>query len=254
MEVVETEELEDPTDTSASAPLIVTYIVLTVVLSRVLPDFVTEVAMSRDSDEQKKDVVHATVSELALCITPASLALCTENPCSFCRTFPVKNLVLFAASIVSSCLMSLSLVVPLHCSSVSGSVITHCLIPALCEEFVFRGWLFSLIEKATNQVAAAILVSVIFSLLHKWVDVMSAVIIFTFSLMWTYADVMTCSLIPSMCGHFFHNLTLSKLVVLFPALCHIPRMISLALWTAATVILFAGSRKCQNDLPQALQA
>ena len=64
----------------------------------------------------------------------------------------------------------------------------------------------------------------------------------------------TRSLIPSIIGHYFHNLTLSTLTNAYPSLCRIPKEGSLVMWVVAAIVLFLAIGREDRQIPQALQA
>ena len=257
MNLVEFEDGNE-TENGESPGVVAGYLVLTVVLSLVVPDFVTEVLMANYGNDEQKDILHAIIAEVALCIVPFVVVLIRRKCCKFGRLCPLEKPMVCASCVFSSCLMSISLVQPGHCSSTGNvsvmSVVVQCLFPAVCEEFVFRGWLFSVMMQSQSFGAACVITSLVFSILHKWIDVMSTVIIFTLSLVWMYADFHTNSLIPSIIGHYFHNLTLSTLTNAYPSLCRIPKEGSLVMWVVAAIVLFLAIGREDRQIPQALQA
>lgn len=93
------------------------------------------------------------------------------------------------------------------------TVLVVALAPAICEELMFRGYLFSAMEKKMKPMSAMILVAVLFGVFH-----MSIVKFFTTALIGLvvcYMSYKSKSIFPGMLMHFMNNL-LSCILLYYP--------------------------------------
>jgi membrane protease YdiL (CAAX protease family) len=119
-----------------------------------------------------------------------------------------------------------------------GVLMVHCILPAFCEEIVFRGWMFHALKATTSPWVGGLVTAVVFGLFHPWKSVIATASITLFSCCWTYANEDTDSLLPGIVSHFMHNFAMSVLTVINPDVCQTPKFMSLMLWMCGTVIVF----------------
>lgn len=237
-------EDESDEDVSVSVAAVLGFVMAAFVLSKIMPDLVTEVVLHGKSELKE---IKAIISELSLCLMPVIASKCVDvlDAGEFFRIWPSRKALVAVAFMTASTLLSLALVKSDHCVSnpltkepslfVIGVV--HCVVPALCEEFVFRGWMFHAL-KGNGSITAAVISSAAFAMCHQFKDIFTTITIFLFSLCWTYANEQTESLLPGIAGHFSHNMILSVVIKILPKICDFSAAISMAIWCAGTVLIF----------------
>ncbi len=87
---------------------------------------------------------------------------------------------------------------------VLGLVLVSCLVPALCEEVLFRGVLQSEYSRFSGGAGGIIITSLLFSLWHA--DLPFFVVYFSAGIVLGIITHITGSVVPAMLAHFFNNL------------------------------------------------
>jgi membrane protease YdiL (CAAX protease family) len=209
--------------------------------------------------------LHGFLSEISLLVIPffISIAVDTNSAKSFLSFWPARRVAVSFFYVIASAFLSLALISPGHCVrnpmkpvtvfDIVEALVNKCLLPSVCEEVVFRGWMFHVLKESMNNIAAGLLTALLFGLFHPWKSLVGTATIVLFSCCWTYANVDTDSLFPSMAGHFNHNFALSVLTDLAPDVCKTPKGVSFALWIAGTIVAVIALELFQErPLPQAL--
>jgi hypothetical protein len=141
--------------------------------------------------------------------------------------------------VIGSVFFSFALIAPSHCipdQNIFDLLVLSCIFPAICEEIVFRGWLFHSLKVSLNMSTAAVLTSVCFGLAHPWKGWLPLITFSAFSCCWIFANLRAKSMTPSLAAHLVHNFVVTILVKLVPALCRTPPLVSICLWVAGTLI------------------
>lgn len=193
---------------------------------------------------------HAFFSELGLLVIPLFIAIGIDSNSfhSFIPLYPSKHIIHCFGYIVASTFLSLALLSPNHCPQIESigsntfqifeSIVEKCILPAICEEIVFRGWMFHTLRHSTNSMVGGFITAVVFGLFHPWKSLISTTTITLFSCYWTYANNDTNSILPSILSHFSHNFILSVLPLLDSEVCRTPKFMSFMFWICGTVIIF----------------
>ncbi|MEO1021347.1 MAG: CPBP family intramembrane glutamic endopeptidase [Bacteroidota bacterium] len=90
------------------------------------------------------------------------------------------------------------------------------LVPAVCEELLFRGFFMRSLEKSTNVWLALVISSAVFSLFH--LDISGLLPRFLLGLFLGYITLKSNSIIPAMVGHFTNNALYVILAKSYPEL------------------------------------
>jgi membrane protease YdiL (CAAX protease family) len=233
-------------------------------LSKLLPAMILHIVKTFCKDcERLSTFLHGFLSELTLLAIPLFIAVGIDS--SSLRTFisfwPSKHTFHCFCYIVASSFLSLALVSPTHCErnpvalpfDIFEALLNKCLLPAICEEVAFRGWMFHALRESTNSVVSGIATALLFGLFHPWKSVIATGTITLFSCCWTYANEDTNSLLPSIASHFTHNFALSVLTMLDPDVCQTSKFISFIFWICGTIVVFLTIECFQEpQIPQAL--
>jgi membrane protease YdiL (CAAX protease family) len=265
------DESESSTDSSGSirpvahhAPVAIGVMLAAILFSKLIPAITLhfiEGFICNDCD-RLLTFLHGTLSEFSLLIIPLFVAIGIDSTPvrSFISLWPTTHHTQCFCYIVASAFLSLALISPTHCEgqksgvfAVIESVVNKCLLPAVCEEVVFRGWMFHSLRESSGAVLSGLLTALVFGLVHPWKSIVATVTIVLFSCCWTYANEDTGSLLPSIVAHFAHNFAVSTLPMLEPEVCQTPRFMSFMLWICGTLILFmTGEFLREPTVPRAL--
>jgi membrane protease YdiL (CAAX protease family) len=223
--------------------------VLALLFSKLIPSLtlqIFEMAICADCD-RLLTFLHGFLSELSLLVIPLfiSFGIDSNSFDSFLSFWPTRHFCLSFVYVLASSFLSLALVSPSHCTrnhstDVLESLVNKCILPAICEEVAFRGWMFHALRESLNHSVAGLITAILFGLFHPWKSILATATIIMFSCCWTYANVDTGSLFPSIASHFIHNFALSILTILVPDVCQTPKFISLLLWITGTFIVLIG--------------
>lgn len=123
---------------------------------------------------------------------------------------PPKNTRKFVVSIVSFFFISYGMCLRLDCKVVESNnyvyeIFRSALLPAIVEEYVFRGWFYFAIKNSSSEIFAGIYVSLLFAFFHFHASLIDILTLFIISFVWLILNNIQESLLVSTITHFSHN-------------------------------------------------
>ena len=102
-----------------------------------------------------------------------------------------------------------------------------CLLPPICEEVLFRGWLLKLTRKTFGKIGSVIVTSLCFAIAHHNLSLSDSLLIFIYSLWWCFVQINTKTIYSSIFLHFLHNSTIALTKVFPQYACGYSRLTSI---------------------------
>ncbi|MDR0850797.1 MAG: CPBP family intramembrane metalloprotease [Christensenellaceae bacterium] len=122
--------------------------------------------------------------------------------------------------------------------AVIGAIITMTVMPAIIEEFIFRGVIFKGLLSRFKPAAAIVLSALMFALFHF--EIHQFVYQFILGIVFACIVYYTGSIVYSMIVHFFNNFIVIMAVYFSPLLSNIEEMLPTDVWSAVDIVLAIG--------------
>ena len=257
----ETEEDSEKSQNQGFSSIIIFGLTLaSLLLSKVIPVLINDVIVPAFHIQQIYNFnlfISPILSELCLILIPLFSAHCTENNETIKRKYykTPNNLLQFVIFLIAFCLLSFSLLSPNSCKKEIAkaemmfkyfsntktvllvTILTDCIFPAICEEYLFRAWMMHFLEEDIGIKYAVIIQSIVFSLCHPFYSIYSYIIIIFLAVCWTYANIQTESIFVSLFSHIVHNFINVTLIFIYPNVCNNSPNFSFVLWFVSTFLL-----------------